>query len=61
MSDPDFLRLYLDKLNHIMSISQEAETRGMKDLHIMPDHVLIELKSKTYRIWYADERVEEVE
>jgi len=43
---------YVAKLQEMRDIEEEAKSRGMKNINIWPDHILIELQSKTIKVFY---------
>lgn len=50
--------IFKDKLQQMKDIEEEAHSRGMKNINIWHDHVLIELQTKVIRVFY-DGRIEE--
>ena len=49
---------FIGKLETMKDTIKEAEERGMKNISIQVDHILIELQNKTIKIWYNG-RIEE--
>lgn len=58
-TDPN-LSLYVKQHQHMKDTIKEAEERGMKNIAVEVDHVLIELQNKTIKVWY-DGKIEDVE
>jgi len=52
MQDKSILENLTAKLSIMKDTLQEAEFRGMKNIHVWHDHILIELESKTIRVFY---------
>ena len=51
--------VFKNKLQQMKDMQEEAERRGMKNINIWHDHILIELQTKVIKVWY-DGRIEEV-
>ena len=49
---------FIAKLETMKDTLKEAESRGMKNINVWHDHILIELQSKVIRVFY-DGRIEE--
>lgn len=49
---------FIEKLETMKDTIKEAEFRGMKNINVWHDHILIELQSKVIRVFY-DGRIEE--
>lgn len=49
--DPN-IPLIADKLQLMVDVEEEAHSRGMKEINIWPDHVLIELQNKIIKVFY---------
>ena len=44
---------FVEKLQSLKDVAEEAHQRGMKNINIWHDHVLIELESKIIKVWYS--------
>ena len=49
---------YLEKLEYMKSIQEQAEQNGLGSADFMPDHVRIILKNKIIKIWYKNGKIE---
>lgn len=51
---------YIQKLDYMKSISEQAEMNGLVDVNILPDKIELTLKNKKIIVWFKTEQVEEL-
>lgn len=53
------LDTYIEKLDYMKGIVEQAAFNGLVDADFQPDHLLLKIKNKKMKIWFKSGNIEQ--